>query len=63
MGTGRVGAEPVWFTVDEAAETLRVGRDTVLRWVKTGEIPSRRFGSVIRIPYSAVYPADTPTAV
>jgi excisionase family DNA binding protein len=58
----RDGAEPVWFTVAEAAQILRVDRSTVYELVATGALVHKRFGRrTIRIPYSAVYPATTDT--
>jgi len=40
---------PVAFTIDEVAEQLRVGRTTVYRLLKSGELPSFRIGRSRRI--------------
>jgi excisionase family DNA binding protein len=37
------------FTVDEAAEYLRVSPYTIRKWLRTGKIPSRRVGRIYRI--------------
>ena len=41
------------YTVLEAAEILRVRRDTVYGLIKRGELPAVRFGRTVRIPESA----------
>jgi excisionase family DNA binding protein len=35
---------------NEVAQVLGCGRDTVLRWVASGELPSVREGNVILVP-------------
>lgn len=43
-------AEPEYCTIAEAAELLRVSKPTVARWIDSGRLPAKRFGSrVIRI--------------
>lgn len=41
------------YTVLEAAEILRLRRDTVYSLIKRGELPAVRFGRTVRIPESA----------
>lgn len=41
------------YTVQEAAEILRVRRDTVYSLVKRGQLPVVKLGRTIRIPESA----------
>lgn len=41
------------YTVLEAAEILRLRRDTVYGLIKRGELPAVRFGRTVRIPESA----------
>ena len=45
--------ERLW-TVREAAEFLRLGRNTVYEWAASGKLPSLRLGSRIRFMPSAV---------
>lgn len=42
------------LTVPEAAELLRIGRNTCYELVRRGEIPAVRLGRVIRIPRFAL---------
>ena len=44
-----------FYTVLEAAEILRVRRDTVYNLIKRGELPSVRVGRSIRVPESAFH--------
>lgn len=46
--------ETLGWTVDEAAQLLRIGRNTAYTAVKTGEIPSIRVGERIIIPKVAL---------
>lgn len=39
-----------WLTVTEVAEYLQVGRTTAYELVRSGKIPSVRFGKAWRIP-------------
>lgn len=41
---------PLMLTVDEAAEVLRIGRNSAYAAVAEGAIPSVRIGRIIRIP-------------
>ena len=41
---------PDVYTVDEVAQKLRIGRNTVYELVARGDIPHIRFGNTIRIP-------------
>lgn len=51
--------ESAWLTVAQAATVLGVSAMTVYRQVWDDKIPSRRVGRAIRIPLSAVTPAET----
>jgi excisionase family DNA binding protein len=42
--------EPVVFTVEEAAEVLRISRGSAYEAVRTGEIPSIRINRRILVP-------------
>ena len=42
------------MTVEEAAEVLRISRNSAYEAVKRGEIPSMRFGRLIRVPRAAI---------
>lgn len=37
-------AEHVWFSVEEAADYLRVSKRTIYRWVRDGLLPGYRAG-------------------
>ncbi len=43
-----------FLTPDEAAERLRVHRNTIYRAVERGDLPARRVGQQIRIPIEAL---------
>ncbi|MDP2182036.1 MAG: helix-turn-helix domain-containing protein [Actinomycetota bacterium] len=45
---------PPLLTVHEASELMRIGVNLTYEMVRTGELPSRRFGRVIRIPRTAL---------
>ena len=45
---------PVFLTVEQVAKRLYVGRSTAYNMVNSGEIPSIRFGRLIRVPVSAL---------
>jgi excisionase family DNA binding protein len=45
-----VSAEPLVYTVEQAAEILAVSRGTAYEAVRAGEIPSVRVGRCIRVP-------------
>jgi excisionase family DNA binding protein len=38
-----------YFTTDEVARLLRVTQRAVQKWVRTGRLPARRYGRVLRI--------------
>lgn len=40
---------PDWITVEELARFLRIGRSCAYELVRSGKIPSRRFGRLIRV--------------
>lgn len=45
---------PAFLTVEQVAKRLYVGRSTAYNMVNSGEIPSIRFGRLIRVPVSAL---------
>jgi excisionase family DNA binding protein len=45
--------ESTFLTVPEVAKILRIGINLAYGLVKTGELPSRKFGSNIRVPRAA----------
>ena len=45
---------PSFLTPDEVGEIFRLGRTTVYALLKTGQIPSVRFGRQVRIPKEAI---------
>ena len=48
----RVVAKPLFVTVAETAELLRISRRMVQLMCAKGEIPSEKFGRCLRIPYA-----------
>jgi excisionase family DNA binding protein len=42
--------EPLLLTVEEAADLLRIGRNTCYELIKRGQIPHLRLGRLIRVP-------------
>ena len=48
----RVVAKPLFVTVAETAELLRLSRRMVQLMCAKGEIPSEKFGRCLRIPYA-----------
>ena len=42
--------QPSLLTVDEAAQVLRIGRNTCYELIRQGQIPSIRLGRLIRVP-------------
>jgi len=46
--------EPVFLNTDEAATMLNVHPNTILRWIKSGKLPSSKIGSQYRIPREAI---------
>ena len=49
-----VPENPPVLTVSEAARLLRISRGAAYEAVRTGEIPSVRFGRTIRVPTEAL---------
>jgi excisionase family DNA binding protein len=50
----RIRQRPVTYTVDEAAEMLRISRAHAYRCIKAGTLPSLRFGRRIVVPVRAI---------
>ena len=48
---------PDWLTPQEARSFLRLGKSTLYEKLRTGEIPSRRFGRQFRIAKDALRPS------
>ena len=46
--------EPLFLNTDEAATMLNVHPNTILRWIKSGKLPSSKIGSQYRIPREAI---------
>ena len=47
-------SDRIALTVAEAAERLGVHERTMYRWVKSGEVPSRRVGGRVLVPVIAL---------
>ena len=45
---------PLFMTVHEASEVLRIGRSNTYELVRSGRLKSIRFGKQIRIPKQAI---------
>lgn len=48
---------PDWLTPLEARSFLRIGKSTLYEKLRSGEIPSRRFGRQFRIAKEALRPS------
>ena len=48
---------PDWLTPQEARSFLRLGKSTLYENLRSGEIPSRRFGRQFRIAKEALRPS------
>jgi excisionase family DNA binding protein len=40
---------PVWLTLAEVAEVVRVHQRTVRTWIRTGRLPAARVGNIVRV--------------
>lgn len=47
---------PDWLSSREVQVYLRLGRDAFRARLKSGELPHRRFGRLIRVPKKALQP-------
>ena len=47
-----------WLTPDEAADLLRVNRETIYRQIKRGALPATRVGRAYRIRREALVPPE-----
>ena len=47
-------AESKFLTTEQAAELLNVHPNTILRWIKSGKLPSSQIGKQYRIPRDAI---------
>ena len=47
-----------WYTVEEAADILKVHKDTLRRWLREGKLRARKVGKGWRVPRSEVMPPD-----
>src|SRR5438105_4391954 len=45
---------PAYLSTEEAAKLLNVHSNTIVRWIKTGALPSSRIGREYRIPKEAI---------
>jgi len=50
----RAELQPVLLSIDETAQSLRIGRSMVWQLVKTGELRSVKIGASRRIPVAAI---------
>lgn len=55
-GTATFENLPDWLTPKEVARFLRLGKSRLYECLRSGEISSRRFGRLIRIPKTALRP-------
>lgn len=49
-----MASDEQWVGVDEVARHLRVGRDSVYRWVDSRGLPAHRVGRLLRFKLSEV---------
>lgn len=49
-----MASEEQWVAVDEVARHLRVGKDSVYRWVEARGLPAHRVGRLLRFRLSEV---------
>ncbi len=42
-----------FLSPEEVAEHMQVSRRTVMRWIKSGQLPALRIGNVTRVPTDA----------
>jgi len=47
----------VILTIEDVMSTLRIGRASAYRAIKSGEIPSFKIGKLIRVSYKALQEA------
>lgn len=60
---GNPRIKSVYLTPEEAATVLLVTRRTVYEWLRSGELPSLRFGKMWRIRREDVFKKSSPTGV
>ena len=46
--------DPHFLTTEEAARLLNVHQNTIVRWIKSGRLPSSKIGRDYRIPREAI---------
>lgn len=55
---------PDWLSVEQARQFIGLGRATVYELIRSGELPSRKFGRQIRVPKAALAPrSQEPVAI
>ena len=54
MRSAEISLNEALWTVRQAADFLRLGRNTVYEWAASGKLPSLRLGSRIRFQPSAL---------
>jgi len=47
-------SEQILVDIDEAAERLSIGRTTLYRLIRSGDIPTVRIGRSVRVPAQAL---------
>ena len=45
--------QQTFLSPEEIADHIQVSRRTVMRWIKTGQLPALRIGNVTRVPTDA----------
>ena len=53
---------PDWLSPVQVCQYLKLGRSTVYELIRSGQIYSRKFGRLLRVPKSALHPSinDSP---
>ena len=52
--TNSSGFDETYLTPQEAADLLKVDRNTIYRWIKNETLEAIKVGSVVRIKYSSI---------
>lgn len=54
----RAALPPTLVTLSEAAQAFKVSPKTMRRWVKSGEVPTVKIGSTVRVDMSRLHGVD-----
>jgi excisionase family DNA binding protein len=52
--TKRTRAAPRVYTIEEAAELLRISRNSAYTAAKNGDLPTVRIGNLLRVPKAVI---------